>query len=213
MKTKPFGLAECILPRITTYCQRATLVGLMVFGITNAAQAQSIVGTIQFSGGALLDNADLAQATQFLQIFGAAGPGSDPEVLASTETGTYTSIPNGTPASFTPFVFSPPAASVIPLWTLTIGSTTYSFDATSVVVEYQSASFLDIGGTGVAHVTGMQDTSGTWSITDIGDSGLPVFTFGAATQVGSMSPIPEPSVTALLVMAGLPMARFLGRRR
>lgn len=176
-------------------------------------QAQGISGTIQFSGGALLDNANLALATQFLQIYGPTGPGSNPGVLASTETGNYLGIPNGTPAAFTPFTFNPAAGSVIPLWTLTIGATTYSFDATSVTVAYQDSYFLDIAGTGVAHITGMQDTAGTWSITDTGGNGSePVFTFGAATQVGPI--VPEPSTMAILALSALPFIyRFLVRRQ
>ncbi len=184
---------------------------LLLAGVS--AQAQGISGTIQFSGGALLDNPDLGLATQFLSIYGPTGPGSSPGVIAATETGNYVGIANGTPAAFTPFTFSPAASSVIPLWTLTVGGNTYSFNATSVQVAFQNSDFLDIAGTGTAFITGMTPTTGTWSITDTGgDGSVPVFTFGAATQVGSVI-VPEPSTLAILSVLVLPLVWSLWLRR
>jgi hypothetical protein len=210
MRASPDHVAAVSFRRVARFAGALAVAGSLV--ICASAQAQSISGTIQFTGGAQLDNANLAAATRFISIFGPSGPGSNPQVLAATETGNYVGIPNGTPAVFTPFTFVPPAANVIPLWTLTIGATTYSFDATSVQVVYQDSFFLDIGGQGVAHITGMQDTVGTWSITDTGgDGSVPVFTFGAATDVGSVG-APEPSTFALLVILVLPFIwRFVLR--
>lgn len=211
MKAKTNQTSGPLLQNITPVI-RASAVGVLLFGVmTFQTYAQQFSGTIQFSGGAQLDNADLGQATKFVSIFGPTGPGSHPLTLAATETGVYTAIPNGTPATFTPFSFNPPDAGVSPLWTLTIGPTTYSFDASSVTVDYQDSSFLDIGGTGVAHVTGMTDTTGTWSITDTGgDGALPVFTFGAATTVGVVTP--EPSTISLMLVALVPLAYAFGYR-
>jgi len=164
----------------------------------NVEAANYINGQIQFNGGATLDTGNLATATAFTSIFGPGGPSTMPQVLGGgTQTLDYSSVPDGTPVNFSTFSFS--AASVTPLWSFAVGTTAYSFDATSVTVAFQSSYFLDITGTGVAHITGFNDTTGVWEVTDTGAGGTPVFTFGAATDL-SGNPTPEPSTTALLLL-------------
>src|ERR1700722_13181715 len=148
MRAFPDHVAVVSFRRVARFAGALAVAGSLI--VCTSAQAQTISGTIQFTGGAQLDNANLALATRFVSIFGPTGPGSNPQVLAATETGNYVGIPNGTPATFTPFQFVPAAANVLPLWSLTIGATTYSFDASSVQVVYQDSFFLDIGGQGVA---------------------------------------------------------------
>ena len=197
-------------PRVFNFLRAFVAAGLLSAGLLAGlnTQADTITGTIQFTGGAQLDNADLGLATSFVSIYGSTGPGSNPAVIGGAETGNYTGIPSGTTAAFTPFNFAtPPAGGVIPLWTLTVGGVTYSFDATSIQIVHQDSFFLNIGGEGIAHISGMTDTIGTWSITDTGgDGALPLFTFGAATQVGSpTTPVPDESSTlALLFFVLLP---------
>jgi PEP-CTERM motif len=166
---------------------------------TSAAAAPYINGQIQFVGGADLNNS-LGSATAFTAFFGTLGTG-DPQVRSGS-TGTYSSVPGGTQAAFSLFTFNPAPVSVPALWSFTVGSTTYSFDATSVVIQTQTSSILNLEGNGLAHVTGFADTYGTWSITDTGTG--PVFTFGNATQV------PEPSSAAFLI-SGV-VAFFVVRR-
>jgi len=168
------------------------IAGLMVGGISAVAQP-SINGSVAFIGGATLDG-PMDTATAFTSFFGSSGSGT-PTVLAGSQTGDYLAVPDNTPATFTLFTFNPPAPSVIPLWTLMVGAVSYSFDATSVVDAFQNSVFLDLQGTGVAHITGFADTVGTWSITDTGLGSVPVFTFGAGVQV-----VPEPSSIALLLV-------------
>ncbi len=203
-RTDSDSIATVEFPRVASFFRAFVGAGLLLAGLMSGlnTHADTISGTIQFSGGAQLDNSNLGLATQFVSIFGPGGLGSNPAVLAGTETGNYTGIANGTPAVFTPFNFAtPPVGGVIPLWTLTVGGIVYSFDATSVQLVFHDSTFLDIGGQGVAHITGMQDTVGTWSITDTGAVGAtPVFTFGAATQVGSPTvPVPDESSTLALL--------------
>ena len=218
-KTKSSSIAAVSCLRAANCFKTFAGAGLLLAGLLAGlnTQADTITGTIQFSGGAQLDNSNLGLATEFVSIFGPGGPGSNPGVLAGTETGNYAGIANGTSVAFTPFNFAtPPAGGIIPLWTLTVGGITYSFDATSVQLVYQDSSFLNIGGQGIAHITGMQDTVGTWSITDTGGNGaMPLFTFGAATQVGSSTvPVPdEPSTLALLFSVLLPMGCGLWLRQ
>lgn len=162
----------------------------------------NISGQISFVGGATLDG-PLSTATAFTSFFGPSGVGS-PVVLAGSQTGDYASVISGTPATFTIFTFNPPpGGGVNPLWTFTIGPTTYTFVASSVQVDYQSSMFLNISGSGTASITGFNDTGGTWTITDSGIGSQPVFTFGANTTV--VGPVPEPSALALL-LAFVPIA-------
>lgn len=188
----------------------AVLAGLISASSYNAAAANAINGQIEFNGGATLDTGNLATATAFTSIFGPGGPSTMPQVLGGgTQTGDYATVPDGTLVSFSTFSFSAP--SVTPLWSFTVGGTAYSFDATSVTVAFQSSFFLDITGTGVAHITGFTDTTGVWEVTDTGAGGSPVFTFGAATDL-SGNPTPEPSTTALLLLF-LPVAWVAFRAR
>ena len=162
--------------------------------------AQNISGQISFVGGATL-NGPLSTATAFTSFFGPSGIG-DPVVLAGSQTGNYSPVISGTAATFTIFTFNPPVASVNPLWTFTIGPTTYSFTATSVAVAFQNPMFLNIQGSGTASITGFTDTGGTWTIPDSGIGSQPVFTFGANTTVVG---VPEPSALAL-VLTFVPIA-------
>ncbi|HUA38492.1 MAG TPA: hypothetical protein VMA35_08895 [Candidatus Sulfopaludibacter sp.] len=145
-------------------------------------------GSINFFGGATL-NGSLDTATAFTSF---TGPFSgDPGVLPGA-TGDFASIPAYSPVTFSTFSFNPPASN-FQLWTLTVGATTYTFDASSVQVDLQNSSFLNLSGTGTAIVTGYFDTPGNWTITDTGGSSA-TFTFGASTTVGQ---VPEPSVLAM----------------
>jgi hypothetical protein len=193
------------------------LAGAVVLGGSGAARAQTyITGEIQFNGGATLNTGDLSTATAFTSIFGPGGPSTQPQVLGGgTQTGDYSGVPDGTAVTFQTFSF--PSSSSFALWSFTVGSTAYSFEATSVTIAYQDSFFLDIQGTGMASITGgattFTDTPGTWEVTDTGSGGVPVFTFGADTDVQG-NPTPEPATSALLLMF-LPVAwlAFKARRK
>lgn len=150
------------------------------------SKAAAVNGSINFDGEATTNTGSLATATAFSSITGTfVDPG--------TQTGTFASVPDYTTVSFTPFSFS--AGGVTPLWTFTIGNVTYSFDATSIVVETQNSTFLNIEGSGVAYVTGDTAAVGHWSITDTGNG--PNFTFGEGTSV------PDSGATAALLALGV----------
>ena len=175
---------------------KTLLLAVAGFGlaIQSLQAAPYISGEIGFTGGATL-NGSIASATAFNSIFGPIGPGSDIPVVGGTANGSYAGVPAGTSVSFTPFAFNVQPGSPIQLWTFALGPTTYSFEITSVFVSLQQPGFLNIYGSGVAKITGYEDTPGTWSITDTGLNG-PVFTFGNVTVV------PEPATSAMVLGFG-----------
>jgi hypothetical protein len=179
-------------------------------GISATVQAIPISGQISFSGLAVLDSTSLSTATKFLSYSNSAGTTSFPQV--GIHTGSYSSVPGGTAATFTPFTFSPVTASTpFTLWSFTIGSLTYSFQVKSLTVMTQNSTFLNVIGTGLAFITGagspydVAGTSGIFSLTDTG-SGGPTFTFGASTTV------PDGGTTVMLLGAGLASLALLRKK-
>jgi hypothetical protein len=161
--------------------------------------ALPISGEIHFVGGGSL-NDSLLSATEFTSL--------NLSVLGGTQTGDYVGVPGGTAGGWSPFVFDPAPAGVSPLWTITLGPTTYSFDATSVVIVDRGDTHLDIGGTGIARITGLEDTQGEWSLGVTGSR--TTFGFVASTRV------PDGGCTAALLgtaVAGLLVIRNKTHRK
>jgi hypothetical protein len=186
----------------------ALLLGSLNLGTAIAAHAQPISGTINFTGGAVL-NGSLETATTFTSYFGNGV--SLPTVLGGSQTGDYQFVPAGTQVMLDPFSFDPfnPSSVVsIPLWSFSVNATKYSFTATSIFVVQQSPHFLNIEGAGIASITGFADTPATWSFTDTGSGAGPSFNFG-----GSMAVVPEPSITPLATALPLLGCALLGIRR
>lgn len=190
----------------------------LAFGVfaatTQAAPLIAAGSQISFVGGASL-NGPISTATAFTDIFGPGGIGSDPMVLAGTQTGDYASVPNGTTAAFQVFTFDPVPTAPTPLslWSFSAGATDYSFqiDAASMTVTKVSAAgaaFLVINGTGTAMISGYAPTPAKWSIGSTGAGAVPVLTFGA----GGITLVPEPSAVAML-LALVPMAGLLVIRK
>lgn len=152
--------------------------------LVSVAKATPISGNINFNGVAKTDTGNLATATKFTSISGVS--------VVPLETGNYAGT-TGDAVTFTPFSFS--TSAVTPLWSFTIGSTHYWFDATSVMIDSQMKNFLNLEGQGVAYETGYDPTPGIWSITDTGRG--PTVTFGFSATV------PDTGATALLVGLGL----------
>jgi hypothetical protein len=186
----------------------AGISGLTVSVCSPTAQAQPISGTINFTGGAVL-NGSLETATAFTSYFGNGV--SLPTVLGGSQTGDYQFVPTGTQVKIDPFSFEPfnPSSDPsIPLWSFSVNATQYSFTATSILVVNQSPHFLNVEGAGIASITGFADTPATWSFTDTGSGAGPSFNFG-----GSMAVVPEPSITPLVMALPLLGCTLLGIRR
>ena len=186
----------------------ATVSGLAAAVCSIAADAQPISGTIDFTGGAVL-NGSLETATTFTSYFGNGV--SLPTVLGGSQTGDYQFVPVGTQVTMDPFSFNPfnPSSVVsIPLWSFSVNTTKYSFTATSIFLVLQSPHFLNIEGAGIASITGFADTPATWSFTDTGSGAGPSFNFG-----GSIAVVPEPSITPLVMALPLLGCMLLDIRR
>ena len=150
--------------------------------VAGTAMAIPINGSISFGGNATIDFA-IPSATQFTSFSSV--------ITGNGSTGDYFGIPSAIPTTFTPFAFS--ATSVVPLWTLTTGGVTYSFDATSInVAQSSSPLLLSVWGDGIANISGggFDPSPGEWSITTQG--GQTTVTFSSYTAV------PEPASMLLL---------------
>jgi hypothetical protein len=121
-----------------------------------SVKANPITGSIGFGAeGVTIDSPNLATATTF----------SLASAFTTTDSGTYSTVPLLMPVTFNGFEFNPPASSVTPLWTFDVGPTVYSFDATTVTSFYNaSLQQWDIGGFGMAMVTGFTPTEGIWNV-------------------------------------------------
>jgi hypothetical protein len=153
-----------------------------------AAPALYINGNISFTGNVGL-NGSTASATAITSF-------SNVTAVPDTN-GTYAPLKNSRAVIWSPFTFNPPGTPVIPLWTCTTNGISYSFDASSMAVMFVSSNFLDIQGTGIAHVTGYADTPGIWTIAvqSIGAS----VSFSASTIV---SPTNVPTIHAFRMTNG-----------
>ena len=180
----------------------ATLVFGMVF--LGSAMAIPINGTIYFNGSADLDFA-IPNATKMT-----FSTWDDVETSAGA-TGDYSSIVSGTATTFQDFSFADPG--VVPLWTLTANSITYSFDATSINVSQgylpapPTTPFLSAWGVGTAYIVGagsFDPTPGVWSITTQGNT--------ATLSFSSFTTVPEPA-TLLSIGLGLVCLAGFGIRR
>jgi hypothetical protein len=120
------------------------------------ARANFITGSIGFgASGVTINSTELATATSFA----VASP------IVEVRSQDYLAVPEFTPVTFNGFVFNPPVPSVTPLWTFDVGAVVYSFDATSVSSSFNHVlDEWDIGGSGMAMVTGYSDTVGTWNV-------------------------------------------------
>lgn len=170
-----------------------SLVVALIGGVAFEAGAIPITGQISFSGTNKTnasDPYDLTTATAFTELFAYV-------VSANGNFGAIPLPPSFTVVDFHAFVFDPPALSVTPLWDLTLGSVTYSFNAGGVVIDAWTKSTISLGGPGTAYITGFDPTPGTWSILASGAGTW--FGFAASSNV---APVPEPS-TLFLMGSGL----------
>ena len=168
-----------------------------------AIQANEITGSIGFGAmGVTIVGANLASASSFTV--------SDPFI--TTETGAYSGVPLTTTIAFTGFTFNPPVASVTPLWMFVAGGLTYSFDATTDSSFFDSAlDQWDIGGAGMAMVTGFTATPGTWNV-NLSQSGASIV-FDSTAAVTPVTTTPDGGSTLLLLGGGFVALAGFARKK
>ena len=130
---------------------KAGVVVAALLALHPLAYAVPIHGEISFAGSYSIDNANLNLATKF-NSFTTVTVGDGP-------IGDYAGTA-GQPVTMQGFTFSPFSSAVVPLWTFTVGGTTYSFDLDALSIDFRSTKALALSGSGVAHVTGRDDTLG-----------------------------------------------------
>jgi hypothetical protein len=172
---------------------RTSLVLLLVMGMAANASALPMTGGISFSGDYAVDTGNVLTATAFTSFS---------NVVIESGSGTWLSVTQNTPATFTAFTFSP-AADVDPLWSFTFGGVTYSFAALGSTINSFATSYpgnlagVTVYGLGTIEASaGFDDTPGSFLIT--ANQSVTTFSFSAS----SATLVPEP-LTLILLGSGL----------
>lgn len=174
----------------------------------------AILGEVDFAGTAVL-NGTLATATAFtsftnVQVEGGSDSYEAPGLVPVGTAVTVTAFSFGS-GSYGMTLVSP---AVDPLWTFSVGSTTYSFSLSAMsVARFASPTtqFLNITGQGAASITGYDNTPATFAFSstqNIGSAGVSTtFTLSSAAI---NSTVPEPGALSFL---GVVLLGLVGWRR
>ena len=195
---------------------KAKLLGISIaaaglFAMGTAAQAAPITpitGTINFSGGVFGVDASNNNVSDWNNAVGLKfSPGATQRLNQDvSQTGTYAPLDGlSTTVDFSNFTFKPALSPspVSPLWTITNAGVTYSFKLSSVAIQSQGSSFLNLAGQGILSATGYTDTTGEWTFAGPGiASGSPAkFNF---TSAGSAAvPVPAALFFAAPALLGV----------
>ena len=168
---------------------------------------------VLLAGGLLLcqqTQADpISGAIEFFGSASASGPSGPPDTIHFTNpgwhtlaaTGSYAVVLTGTDATFNDFTFTGDGSAAtltlpdMPIWTFTgPGGATFSFDLLALTNGHVDAGSMAFTGTGIAHITGFDDTPASFALQGAG-TGFD-FTLSSSTT----ATIPEGSTTVLLVL-------------
>lgn len=179
------------------------------------AQAIPISGSVNMSGTVVLNTMSLATATSATSFSGVSvGTGG-------AATGAYNGT-QGDSVSWNPFSWATTVGGVTAgpagnLWSYTDATThfTYTFQLASDTVVSDTASFLNLLGTGTLAITGSgspySSTAGNWSFTisNPGGANHPNFTF---TFANSQTSVPDGTSTAMLLGTALSAVALIRRK-
>lgn len=181
-------------------------VAAAALALSGTAQAALITGTVDFSGGVTLNNANLHSSTGtvangFLSVV-VNNPIPSPTNLGS--------IANGTPVTMTSSVWLYNSGAIANFWS-TAGYTFGLVSSGPAVLGFtpQGVPTLSVSGIGIIRASGFDDTTGTWTFsTNGGGNGQAGFSFSSSQTTNA----PDGGSTA--VMAGLALVglALAGRR-
>lgn len=107
----------------------------------------------------------------------------------------------GQNATYNHIDFSPANTPIASLWSVDAGAITYSFDLSSLTLDFVTATQINLSGAGTILATGYDDTPGLWTFT--GQRGSVLFTFSGITIADdNTNEVSEP-ITLALLMSGL----------
>jgi hypothetical protein len=190
----------------------ASLTAMVVAaGFALSAQATQISGTIGFTdpnGGTV--NTLAGTTTVHLNSGATVNFGTD----------TYSTILNGTSATFNDIVFTGSGTSssltgpVIPAWLVVSGANNFSFDLTNLFSTSMGVAFgvhsFTINGSGVAHATGFDDTNAVFSLQGTGSGSVTFTIFQASTT--AIPGVPDGGSAVALLGLGLVAVEALRRK-
>lgn len=136
-----------------------TLVALSLLGPL-AVSATPVSGEVLFSGNFSGDARVFGAATQFRSFSG---------VNVTGGTGLYAGLPS-VPVAMDGFSFTSLTSPVLDVWDFSVNGIVYSFDLGSVEIVSRNRVTLVLQGTGYAHISGLDATAGTWTLTANGNT-------------------------------------------
>jgi len=165
-----------------------------VFAAAAPAMANTINGAISLSGSYTVDGTNFKPFNAITNPTGATAFTSFSGVRVDDANGDYSGTV-GASVTHNAFVFEPFTTAITPLWTFTVGATTYSFDLDSVSIDFRNSKSIVLSGQGEANITGFDTTPGDWTFT--ANAGGGTFSFSSTNVV------PDGGATAVMLGAAL----------
>ena len=178
-------------PEGTMKNRSKTLLAILATGLLSCAlfsqqtQAAPITGTIQLGGAVRFNTNSLATATR-INIWFDDNNNPGHSTVDPGSTGTFASIPVGSQATMAqPWIFAPSTPTPA-LWS--VGG--FTFDLTSSVVTFRSASSLTVEGMGIVSGNGFDPTEMEWAFTTQSAGGRTHLVFSYSAN-GSSGAVPD----------------------
>jgi hypothetical protein len=181
----------------------------LAVGIGSAAWATPITGTISFQGSGSVGVSAGVTTVTFDNDFTVTSGTVDYATLAPF--GQAATLQN---IKYTgDFGTAALTGQVLNQYTLTVGGVTYSFDLNSISSAHaviNNPSSIAITGSGVAHITGFQDTFGSYALNGTGTG--TTFTFISESTTANGEAVPDGGTTLVLLGAALSGFALLRRK-
>jgi hypothetical protein len=193
------GLIGTLLLISTSHAFSASIVGDIALGTALGASWAPADNVLATGAGITTLNAD------GIIFIDGADPSTIDEGLVTNGFGDYSGVTLGTFVDFNDFVFDT-LISGTQLWTFDFGGDTYSFTMSTITINSQTSDAISLQGTGFASITGLDDTSGNFSLT-LNQSGQ-AFSFSSSASV-----VPVPAAVWLFASGLLSLAGIARRKK